>query len=226
MTDDGTGCVQSPLHHLFWNGETERCSYRLGFGHHGFAEGAEAGLGGDAIQGREGKGADRVETDVAPQLEPDVPANCVADRRIESGRNQSIAQGHDAVRGGAVGFAYSEALEQAMFDHPGRHDFAGGIDDAADGALWSNRIPLRGAGIDTFQMMAVQRAALLVEIPPGNAIHRCQNGGARTEKRSERARAGLGLLRLQRADHDVLRTKRGGVVACRQVYRTSLSLHD
>src|ERR1700730_10350679 len=37
VTDDGTGGVQSPLHHLFWNGETERGSDRLGFGHHGFA---------------------------------------------------------------------------------------------------------------------------------------------------------------------------------------------
>src|SRR6202035_1018802 len=35
VTDDGTGCVQSPLHHLLRNGETERCCYRLGFGHHG-----------------------------------------------------------------------------------------------------------------------------------------------------------------------------------------------
>jgi hypothetical protein len=127
---------------------------------------------------------------------------------------------------GAVGFADSEAFEQAMFDHSGRHDLAGGIDDAADGALRSNRVPLRGAGIDAFQMMAIQRAALLVEIPPRNAVHRCENGGARTEERSERARAGVGLLRLQRADHDVLRAKRRGVVACRQVYRARPSLHD
>src|ERR1700738_2284382 len=127
---------------------------------------------------------------------------------------RGIAQGHDALRGGAVGFADSEALEQAMFDYPGRHDLTGGIDDAADGALRSNRIPLRGAWIDALQMMAVSRAALLVEIPPGNAVHRCENGGARPEQRSERARAGVGLLRLQRADHDVLRTKLCGVVAC------------
>src|SRR6202035_1816110 len=73
---------------------------------------------------------------------------------------------------------------------------------------------------------ALKRAALLVEIPPGKAVHRCENGGAGTEKRSERTRAGLGLLRLQRADHEILRTKRGGVVACRQVYRARLSLHD
>src|SRR6202051_286741 len=218
--------VNPPLHHLFRNGETERCCYRLGFGHHGLAQGSQAALGSEAIEGREGKGADRVEADVAPELEPDVPADGVADRRIKAGGNQGIAQGHDALRGGAVGLADSEALEQAMFDHAGRHDLAGGIDDAADGALRSNRVPLRGAGIDAFQMMAVQRAALLVEIPPGNAVHRCENGGVRTEQRSEPARAGVGLLRLQRADHDVLRAKRRGVVACRQVYRARPSLHD
>src|SRR5271156_6567009 len=54
-----------------------------------------------------------------------------------------------------------------MFDPPGRHDLAGGIDDAADGALGSNRIPLRGVGIDTFQVMALERAALLVEYHQG-----------------------------------------------------------
>jgi hypothetical protein len=41
-----------------------------------------------------------------------------------------------------------------LFDHPGRHDLAGGIDDAADGALGSNRVPLRRAWIDALQMMA------------------------------------------------------------------------
>jgi hypothetical protein len=46
-------------------------------------------------------------------------------------------------------------LDQAMFDHPRRHDLAGAIDDAADGALRSNPVPLRGAGIDAFQMMAL-----------------------------------------------------------------------
>ena len=94
-----------------------------------------------------------------------------------------VAQGHDAVRGGAVGFADGEGLEQAMFDHAGRHDLAGGIDDTADGALRSTRVPLRGAG-SRLQMMALQRAALLVEIPPGNAVDRCQNSGVRTEERT------------------------------------------
>jgi hypothetical protein len=107
------------------------------------------------------------------QLEPDVPADRVADRRIESCRNQGIAQRQDAVRGRAVGLADVEAFVQLMFDHPGRHDLACGIDDAADGALRSNRVPLRGAGIDTFQVTAVQRTSLLVEVPPRNAVHRC-----------------------------------------------------
>src|ERR1700685_3224533 len=47
-----------------------------------------------------------------------------------------------------------------------------------------------------------------------------------SRRASERARADVGLLRLQRADHDVLRTKRRGVIACRQIYRARLSLHD
>jgi hypothetical protein len=65
---------------------------------------------------------------------------------------------------GAVEFADGEVLEPAMFDHPGRRDLAGGVDDAADGALGSNRVPLRGAAIDALQMMAVQRAALALAV--------------------------------------------------------------
>lgn len=37
-------------------------------------------------------------------------------------------------------------LEQEMFDHFARHDLADAIDDAADGAVRPNRVPLRGAG--------------------------------------------------------------------------------
>jgi hypothetical protein len=157
---------------LLGDRNAERVRDSLGFDHHGLAQGAEATLGGDAIQRRQGQRTDRIEADVAPQLEPDIPADRVADWRIAPGRNQSIAQRHDAVRSGALGFADDEALEQAMFDHAGRHDLAGGIDDAADGALRPNRLPLRRAGIDAFQMMTVERATLLVEIPPGNAVHR------------------------------------------------------
>src|SRR5580704_4139227 len=75
-------------------------------------------------------------------------------------------------------------------------------------------------------MMTVEPAALLVEIPPGNAVHRGENGGVRTEQRRERARAGVGLLRLQRADNDVLRAEGRGVVAGRQICRARLSIHD
>jgi hypothetical protein len=40
-------------------------------------------------------------------------------------------------------------------DGGGRHHFAGRIDYTADGALRSNRRPLRGARIDALQMVAV-----------------------------------------------------------------------
>src|ERR1700733_8480944 len=46
VTDGSTSHVQSPRHHLFRNGETERYCYRLSFGHHGIAQSAKAGLGG------------------------------------------------------------------------------------------------------------------------------------------------------------------------------------
>src|SRR5579863_9226801 len=77
VADDRTGCVQPPLHHVRRDRNTERFRDSPCLSHHGLAQGAEAGLGGDAIQRRQGKGADRIETDVAPELEPDIPADRV-----------------------------------------------------------------------------------------------------------------------------------------------------
>ena len=50
--------------------------------------------------------------------------------------------------------------------------------------------------------------------------------GVKAEERSECSRAGVGLLRLQRADHDLLEAKRRGVIARRQVCRACLSIHN
>jgi hypothetical protein len=113
-----------------------------------------------------------------------------------------------------------------MFDHAWRHDLAGRVDDTADRTLRPDFGPLSGTGIDTFEMAAIENAALLVEIPPGNPVHRRHDGGFRTEQRSECTGAGVRLLGLQRADHDILRTKFCRVVACRQMHSACLPLND
>jgi hypothetical protein len=62
------------------------------------------------IEGRKRKGANRVEANIAPKLEPHVPADRVADGRVEAGRDQCVAQRSNAIGTSAVGFAYGEAF--------------------------------------------------------------------------------------------------------------------
>ena len=52
----------------------------------------QRGIAHDRVDGRAGQCADGIEADVAPELEPDVPADIVADRRLEPGCRQRGAK--------------------------------------------------------------------------------------------------------------------------------------
>jgi hypothetical protein len=58
VTDDGTGCVQPPPHHLLRDGNAEHWYNGPCVGHHGFADGALAKFEVDAIKGRKSERAD------------------------------------------------------------------------------------------------------------------------------------------------------------------------
>src|SRR5260370_19506152 len=99
-----------------------------------------------------------------------------------------------------------------MTDHAGRLDLGRGIDDASDGALWRQLAPLPSAGIDALQRRAFMTAAVLVEIPIGDAIDRGDDTRARPEQWLHRFdHAGDGM-RLQADDDKILRAKLAGIV--------------
>src|SRR5208283_1012240 len=203
--------VKPTINHIFGNVDAQRLVHRLGFMHHLLAQLAQSRFGGDPVQGGVGQRADRVEADVAPKLQPDIPANLIADRRFEIGARQNVAQRLDTLRTGAVGLADGEALELMMLDHPGGDDLTSRVNDASDRALRPDFGPLPGARIDRFEMPAVEAAAFLVEIPPWNTVHRRDQGGVAPEQRTELFSRFMRLVGLQRANDVILRPEIGRI---------------
>ena len=56
-------------------------------------------------------------------------------------------------------------------------------------------------------MVSLEKSAVLVEIPPGNSVHRCKYRSRRPEKRRKVERAGVCLMRFKGTNHDILKTK-------------------
>src|ERR1700728_623956 len=114
-----------------------------------------------------GQRADRIEADIAPELEPDFVVDALQHRRLHSGlgeqRGQSLYVGADFARR----LPDRETIAVDMADHAGRLDLGGGIDYTSDGALRAQFAPLPAAGIDTLQRRTLVAAAVPVEIPIG-----------------------------------------------------------
>src|ERR1700682_1911156 len=98
-----------------------------------------------------------------------------------------------------------------MADHAGRLDFGRWIDDASDRPLRRKLAPLPSPGTDALQYRTFMQAAVLVEVPVGNAIDRGDDARARSEQRLHRFdHAGDGM-RLQADDDKILRPEFGGI---------------
>ena len=122
----------------------------------------------------------------------------------------------------ARGLAERKAVAIDMADHAGRLDLGGGIDDASDRALRRQFAPLPSAGIDAFQDRTFVRAAVLVEVPVGNAIDRGDDARVRPEQRLHRFdHAGDGM-RLQADDDEILRPEFGWIVGAARMHHVLL----
>ena len=92
-----------------------------------------------------------------------------------------------------------------MADHPGRDGLGRRVDDAADRPFRPDRLPLDAARIDGFEARAGERAAVLVEIPPRDAVGRRHHGGLRAQHRRHFRRDGGRRVGLDGDDHRILR---------------------
>ena len=164
--------------------------------------------------------AHRSGAEVERQLLPDEFADVGRDRHRQVGGAECRGECLDARRGAAVGFAEHRAAAGAgeQPHHARGGDGTGGPEDAADRAVRSDRGPQRIAGIEARQAAAIERAAMRVEIPPRDAVHRERHRCVRAEQRSDGGGDRGQRRRLHRDDDRVLRAEFGGVVAGRQFH--------
>ncbi|MNT14160.1 hypothetical protein D3C72_1491540 [compost metagenome] len=148
--------------------------------------------------------ADRVEAQVAPQLEPDLVADIVAHRGVQVGGHHHFAEPGHARRAAAIRLAQRKLLAVDVLDHARRNDLSRGIDHAADRPLRPQALPLAPAGIDAFQRAAGQVAAMLVEIPVRNAVDAGDDRGFRPQQRLHLVHHARHGMRLEGDEHIVL----------------------
>ena len=154
------------------------------------------------LQGGAGQRADRIEGDVAPQLDPDLGADVGLHRRLEAGGDQGAAQRRDARRLGAVRLAQRQAVILDMADLARRDDLRRRIDHAADRALPARSGPIACRPGSTLARRRSRSGAVdAMEIPPGHAIDRHHHGGLRPQQRRHAVGDGRDGMRLQRDDH-------------------------
>src|SRR6185437_9513808 len=115
-----------------------------------------AGIADDAVERGAGQRADGIQAHIAPQLQPDVPADIVAHGRVESRRGQGLAEREHPARAAAIGLANDETVEIVMRDHPRRDDLTGRLDHAPYGAMRLQRMPLPAARVHRLEMTPLE----------------------------------------------------------------------
>ena len=113
----------------------ERRRQRLNLEHYCPGVGASQRVGADLGEGGACEDAEGIEGDVAPELDPDLVADARPHWRLEPGPVQHLRQRLDAVRARTVRLAEAEAIAFDVAYDAGLDKLAGGVDDAADGAL-------------------------------------------------------------------------------------------
>jgi len=166
------GSSKAAVHHLRGNLNTQALVHRLGLQHHGLAKRAHRRLAGNPIERSARQRADGVETNIAPQLEPDVPTDVVANGRIKPSPRERLTQRHHPLRPRPIRLTNRKAIEFLVNHHPGLNHLASRIDDTPDGSLRPNRMPLAPANIHSLQVSSFKRPARFVEVPPEDSVHR------------------------------------------------------
>ena len=184
--------------------DAERFADGLRFPHHRRRERAGRREAADVLERRMAERADRIEGQIAPELRPDFGAHVGERRRLEARSREELGQRRDALGLLAVDFGDRQAMALDMPDDARALDLrrlvADGGDDGVDRQMASDH----AAGIDALEPNAFVRAAMLEEIPPGNAVLRRHD---HRRGRDDRGDFGCDRRELMRLDpeHDEVR---------------------
>jgi hypothetical protein len=174
-----------------------------GLGHHGAGQGAGGAVAAYLRHRGAGQGAEGVEGDVAHQLHPDVLAQVGLDRALETAGHHRGLEVAAALGDGPVRLADGEPGALQVPDGPRRGDLGGGVDDAADRPLDGDGPADGTAGVDGVHPAARQRPVETVEVPPGDAVLRGDDGGVRSEQRAQQRPAVGVVLGLEPQEDEV-----------------------
>src|SRR5271157_1928724 len=163
-------------------------------------------------QGRVAKRTDRIEADVAPELEPDLGADVADHRRLESRLAEKLRDHLYSRRLRAVQFANRESVALDLANQPRRDDLGGRVDHAADHAIHLDMGSDHSARIDGLDPRPRVRPGKPEKIPPGDAVLHGHHDRVATEERSHLAGHPSDLVGFHRQDDNILHTGLGDVV--------------
>src|SRR6266446_7727079 len=121
-------------------------------------------------QRRAGQRADGIEGEIAPEFEPDLGANVVEHRCLESSAREALRNPLHALAARTVELSDREAITLDMLHDPGGDELGGRIHHAADDSLGGDHPPDDPARIHAAHHAAGPFTAMMMEIPVGNAV--------------------------------------------------------
>ena len=180
----------------------------LRLAHHAGGQLARGGEQADVFQRGMRQRADRVEAQVAPDLEPDFGADVHRYRCLETSRLESVADGPDAGCVSAVKLAQREAVAFDDLDDARADYLTGRVHHAADHAVNADVLgdgAIRVDGVDGCAKVAwVHRCGQLLEVPPGYAVLHGDHAGVGMHQRGQLSRNGRHLVGFHAQDDDIL----------------------
>ena len=180
-----------PVLGLLRDRQTDLLANGLGFQHHGRDKAEHQLVAQDAVGGGARQCADRVDGQVAPQLEPDVALDAGGGFHLNATARQPRGQVLHPRAQAAIGLTQNQTVAEMLLHCPGRLERAAGVYDAAHHMGQGQGAPNGTVGIHRVQGHAPRGAAKAVQEPPRDAVHRRQHQGVGAEQR----RQGLGYLR-------------------------------
>ena len=118
-----------------------------------------------------GERADRIERDVAEQLDPDLLADARRDRAPEAGADEGFGDGACPFRSRAVWLAEADPIALGVPDDAGLDDVGGEVGERSDDAARLDGVGDDAAWIDALETKAVELAAMR----PGNTTTGCRS---------------------------------------------------
>ena len=173
-------CTRKALLERNAEADAEGFGHRLSFLHHPHREFARRSISADVLKRSMRQRADGIEAEVAPELDPELAPDVGNDRRLEAGLLQGLGNALRPLGLRVVDLGDGEAVALDVLDDARLGDFGGRVNDAAEHAIGRQIVGDDAARIDALEAPAFVLAAVLHEVPPGDAVLRREHDRIRS----------------------------------------------